>query len=148
MMIFVIDNDPNNTVAQLQDTSQIEKYKMSEDAYNQREQTYRKYKEQQATAVATIEEQELQNIHVGDACDIPSEDGSLRAGEVAYKGPIDGSKGFWVGVKLSLPQGKNDGSVKGTRYFTCETNHGVFVKPNKIILRAHNHTTTQAVQEV
>ena len=29
--------------------------------------------------------------------------------------------------------GKNDGSVKGVRYFSCRNRHGIFVRPDKLI---------------
>ena len=35
-------------------------------------------------------------------------------------------------MECNEPVGKNDGSVDGTRYFRCKTNHGVFVPPNKV----------------
>jgi dynactin 1 len=44
-------------------------------------------------------------------------------GETAF------SSGEWVGVELEEPTGKNDGSVKGDRYFDCEMGFGMFVRP-------------------
>ena len=38
---------------------------------------------------------------------------------------------------LSL-DGKNDGSVKGKRYFHCKSSHGLFVKPEKATHRGIN----------
>ena len=32
------------------------------------------------------------------------------------------------------PQGKNDGSVSGVRYFTCPPNHGSFLRPEKLVI--------------
>ena len=53
-------------------------------------------------------------------------------GIIAYLGKVAFSDSDdWVGVILigeSAGKGKNDGSVKGKTYFTCEPNHGVFVK--------------------
>jgi hypothetical protein len=40
--------------------------------------------------------------------------------------------GYWVGVHLAGPYGKNDGSVKGVKYFICEENCGLFVRPQTV----------------
>ena len=51
-------------------------------------------------------------------------------------GPIPSLPGVqdapWVGIELDEPTGRNDGSVNGERYFTCEKNKGVFVGPEKV----------------
>ena len=39
---------------------------------------------------------------------------------------------LYVGVELEQPVGKNDGSVDGTRYFTCKPNHGLFTPSSKV----------------
>lgn len=46
-LIHVVDTDPSSLSAGgwLEDTSKVEKFKLSEDAYNAREKTYRKFKE-------------------------------------------------------------------------------------------------------
>ena len=37
-----------------------------------------------------------------------------------------------MGVELDEPTGKNDGTVKGTRYFECKANCGVFVRAERV----------------
>jgi len=41
-------------------------------------------------------------------------------------------RGFWVGIEYDEPVGKNDGSVKGTRYFDCLAGYGGFVRPSLV----------------
>jgi tubulin-folding cofactor B len=38
-------------------------------------------------------------------------------------------KKVWIGVKFDDPVGRNDGSIRGTRYFTAPPNCGAFVQP-------------------
>lgn len=62
-------------------------------------------------------------------------DSDARRGEVMYVGDVSeipGGIGAWVGVKLDEPTGKNDGIVKGKRYFECAANCGVFVRPERV----------------
>lgn len=61
---------------------------------------------------------------------LPLEDS--RRGTVKYIGLIPELPGHgpWVGVCLDEPTGKNDGTVNGTRYFSCPSKCGV-------VLRAH-----------
>ncbi|GME74415.1 unnamed protein product [[Candida] boidinii] len=57
-----------------------------------------------------------------------------RLGEIKYIGKIPeiDSENIWIGVELDEPLGKNDGSIKGVRYFQCEKNYGSFVKPSVV----------------
>lgn len=54
-------------------------------------------------------------------------------GVVRFYGTTSFQIGKWVGIELNEPIGKNDGSVQGVSYFTCRPNHGVFIRPSKII---------------
>jgi len=56
-----------------------------------------------------------------------------RRGTISYIGlvPEIPGTGVWVGVTLDEPTGKNDGSVKGKRYFECGKNCGAFVRPER-----------------
>jgi kinesin family protein 13 len=59
---------------------------------------------------------------------------SNYSGVIAYIGGTEFAPGPWIGVELDTPQGKNDGSVKGVRYFTCPAKRGMFVKSQKLNL--------------
>ena len=75
------------------------------------------------------------NIPVGSRCEVEStEPGLHKRGTVRYVGTTEfgNTGGVWIGVEYDEPMGKNDGSVEGTRYFTCAPKHGVFVRADKV----------------
>lgn len=56
-----------------------------------------------------------------------------RPAVIRFVGPAEfAPTGIWVGVELDDYSGKNDGSVKGERYFDCEQDRGMFVRPAAI----------------
>uniref|UniRef100_A0A671P249 Dynactin subunit 1 n=1 Tax=Sinocyclocheilus anshuiensis TaxID=1608454 RepID=A0A671P249_9TELE len=68
--------------------------------------------------------------------------GKGQRGTVAYIGATLFASGKWVGVILDEPKGKNDGTVQGKRYFTCEENHGIFVRQSQLIDEGGNSATS------
>jgi dynactin 1 len=64
---------------------------------------------------------------VGQTVEVISKEGP-REGIVKYVGPIHVSDGTWLGIELNEPAGKNDGSVRDERYFTCPKDHGLFIR--------------------
>ncbi|KAF2076480.1 hypothetical protein CYY_002220 [Polysphondylium violaceum] len=142
--VHIIDNDPNNYISELQDTSKVEKATMTDEEYNKREGTYKKWIEEQqksntntSTATTATTSTPEVTIKVGDRCQVTSDDPNnydIRLGTVSYSGTTEFSSGHWIGVTLDLPLGKNDGSVKGKRYFECSPKYGCFVKPSNVIV--------------
>uniref|UniRef100_A0A3P9KHH4 Dynactin subunit 1 n=1 Tax=Oryzias latipes TaxID=8090 RepID=A0A3P9KHH4_ORYLA len=63
--------------------------------------------------------------------------GKSQHGTVAYIGTTLFASGKWVGIILDEPKGKNDGTVQGKRYFTCEENHGIFVRQSQVTTACH-----------
>ncbi|CAN9502001.1 unnamed protein product [Ophioblennius macclurei] len=68
--------------------------------------------------------------------------GKGQRGTVAYIGTTLFASGKWVGVILDEAKGKNDGTVQGKRYFTCEESHGIFVRQSQIQLVDDGADTT------
>ncbi len=76
--------------------------------------------------------EEASHIVQGERCEVMTQEGSKR-GVIRYVGRCDGlPKGYWVGVEYDEPVGKNDGQVKGTRYFSCQPKRGGFVRPSAV----------------
>jgi len=74
--------------------------------------------------------EEAGKMKLGDRCEVTL--GGKR-GEVKYVGKIPQiAPGFWIGVQYDEPVGKNDGSVKGRRYFECPPKYGGFLRPDKL----------------
>ena len=81
-----------------------------------------------------------EQIRVGDRATVkPHADPKRwKSGHVAYIGPVKGlPEGVWIGVRLDKPEGKNDGSYNGVRYFDCGPQHGSFVRVKAIEINAH-----------
>ncbi|XVF44208.1 hypothetical protein PTKIN_Ptkin02bG0102500 [Pterospermum kingtungense] len=125
--IHIVDLDPSSVTSGgwLEDTSLVEKYSISEEEYNKRSGTFRKFKEKMAS-----QNPSAYRNKVGDRCEV--EPGEKR-GLVKYVGKAEAlGPGFWIGVQYDEPLGKHDGMVKGTRYFQCPPLCGAMVRPDKV----------------
>ncbi|KAH6915721.1 tubulin-folding cofactor B [Coprinopsis sp. MPI-PUGE-AT-0042] len=142
-VITVGDANPSTSfTGQLTDTSQVDKFELTEEEYAQRNDTVLAYKlrnkigrfaesqeekEQPAKASQPVE------IAVGSRCEVESlEKGLSKRGTVRFVGNTKFAAGTWVGVEYDEPYGKNDGSVQGEKYFSCRDKYGVFVRPEKV----------------
>ncbi|EPS38887.1 hypothetical protein H072_7375 [Dactylellina haptotyla CBS 200.50] len=74
-------------------------------------------------------------LEIGDKVNVP---GGMY-GVVKFVGTVKGKPGVFVGVELEGPHavnGKNDGTVEGTRYFTTSIPHsGIFLPLSRATLR-------------
>ena len=64
-----------------------------------------------------------------------------KSGTVRFLGTTHFQSGEWVGIELTCPTGKNDGSVNGVSYFSCKNKFGIFVKPDKCRLLPASSTS-------
>ena len=78
-----------------------------------------------------------QRVIVGDSVE----------GVVRYYGRTGFAPGMWVGVEFDEPCGKNDGSVRGHRYFTCLPLHGVYAPPSKVAALITPSSSGKSVQD-
>jgi len=161
MELHIKDLDPHSISAHggLEDVSQVEKYVMADEEYDKMKNTVRAIKrerEAQARAEAARRQEAGEELgqelggYGGDAaapyemtpeeveaafpidgrCEV---DPGARRGTVCYAGPIINKKGMFIGIRLDEPQGNNDGTKDGKRYFECPgAKYGVFAKPENV----------------
>lgn len=145
--VHVVDEDPHSASAGgwLEDTSLVPKYELSADAYAAKKGTYRQFRDKMRqtdptwtmTGAIRRKQQETQNdslpsdVSVGKRCSVTP--GGKR-GEIVFVGEElkDLPKGWWVGVCYDEPVGKNDGSIKGVRYFSVPDKFGGLVRPSNV----------------
>lgn len=152
--IILVDEDPFSVSANgwLEDTSLVPKYKLSDEAYAKKENTYRKFKQKmrekdptwsmtsalarqmnaanKTNADIDVGESEPE-IKRGDRVEVFP---GAKRGEVMFIGrDLEAlPSGWWVGIKYDEPVGKNDGCLKGVRYFDADRNHGGLVRPSNV----------------
>jgi tubulin-folding cofactor B len=129
MRIHVVDTNPFSLSARggLEDTRLVKKFELTEEEYDQRTNTLRAWKRQQAEELETQYPQEtVSHCTVGARCQVTP---GKRRGTVQWIGQLEKTKpGFWVGIVLDEPLGTNDGSLDGKVYFECTDKHGSFVR--------------------
>ncbi|XP_078664802.1 kinesin-like protein KIF13A isoform X10 [Branchiostoma floridae x Branchiostoma belcheri] len=76
-------------------------------------------------------------LGVGEYVDV----GRDKHGMVKFVGETEFASGPWVGVELDMDSGRNDGEVKGVRYFKCRPNYGIFVRPDKVTQASRRRST-------
>lgn len=66
-----------------------------------------------------------EDFQVGDRVDVNGQLATVR-----YIGLAEFAPGEWVGVELDIPDGKNNGTVLGVKYFECADKYGKFYRLN------------------
>ncbi|XP_047601262.1 CAP-Gly domain-containing linker protein 4 isoform X2 [Lutra lutra] len=66
--------------------------------------------------------------HLGDRVLVVGQ----RVGTVKFFGTTNFAPGYWYGIELEKPHGKNDGSVGGVQYFSCSPRYGIFAPPSRV----------------
>ncbi|KAJ7102985.1 tubulin-folding cofactor B [Mycena crocata] len=140
-VLKVDDTNPSTSLTgQLTDVTQVDKFELSDTAYAERPDTVLAYKQRNKVGRFAPKDETSKpvaevKIDVGSRCEVESsEPGLSKRGTVRFVGPTSfgNGEGIWVGVEYDEPMGKNDGSVKGERYFSCRQNYGAFVRAEKV----------------
>ncbi|KAL6707067.1 hypothetical protein ACN47E_004819 [Coniothyrium glycines] len=144
--ITVVDTRPAAARTDFTDLSAVEKYEMPTAEYESRTDSVLAWKRNQKLGrfdpdAPSIEQQKIQasqreveerGLSLSARVRLLPET-DARRGTISYIGlvPEIPGIGVWVGVTLDEPTGKNDGTVKGKRYFECGNHYGVFVRPER-----------------
>lgn len=139
--------DSSKTRGEFENTDKVEKFELGKEEYSKRTDTVQaylkknklgKYNEEEMAALAKEKEEreaaetkmvEEKGIVEGARAEIVIQGSGKRRGTVRFVGQVHFQPGTWVGIQYDEPTGKNDGSVGGTRYFTCQDKYGGFVRP-------------------
>ncbi|ELU07644.1 hypothetical protein CAPTEDRAFT_180954 [Capitella teleta] len=143
--------DTVGKVGEFEDLSKVEKFELAEDEYAKRTDSVRAFKERmkmgQFREVDPEEQKRIDeekqrkkdeeakkaaSLTIGSRCEVRVEKQPIKRGTIKYVGETDFKPGLWVGVQYDEPMGKNDGSVKGRRYFECPAKYGGFIKPSQV----------------
>ncbi|KAM5146917.1 tubulin-folding cofactor B [Mantella aurantiaca] len=147
--IHVIDKS-GAKVGEFEDLSGVEKFEISDDAYEKRSDSVRsflkknkmgKFNEEESTQKAIENQRKLEEerlaaepITPGSRCEVRVQGQPTKRGTVMYVGVTDFKPGHWIGIKYDEPLGKHDGRVEGKRYFDCAPKYGAFVKPQFVVV--------------
>ncbi|XP_046387381.1 tubulin-folding cofactor B [Ischnura elegans] len=148
MRLHVIDKFELRS--EIEDTSKVEKFSLSEEEYAKRQDTLKAYLERNKLGKYNEEEMKANEeqrkkdeaeeraageaISPGGRCEVRVPGQPTRRGTIMYSGPVDFKSGWWIGVKYDEPLGKNNGTVNGKTYFTCQPKYGGFVKPMNVVV--------------
>jgi tubulin-folding cofactor B len=157
--IHVQDSDPNSLSAGgwLENTDLVQKFELSEEEYDKREGTVRKWIQSKKAADPTwtleaemmrrrdptwqppvpkpenYQQDEAGEMVLGSRCEVNP---GGRRGEVKFVGKVEGMQpGWWVGVHLDDPASGSscqDGKCKGVVYFECPDKFGTFARPANV----------------
>ena len=147
-IIHVIDTNPMSITKQLaEENSDVPKYKIEEDKYQARGDTFAKFKKKNPELFKEKDKPKIDDefeadkaagIKVGNRCQVLK---TKTRGEVKYIGKVpEKAPGYWVGVLLDEPLGDSNGKysinlmdrIKKKSYFEAEMKYGVFARPSEI----------------
>ncbi|KAJ4289709.1 hypothetical protein N0V90_011038 [Kalmusia sp. IMI 367209] len=144
--ITVGDTRPPGARTDFSDLASVPKYTMPTAEYETRSDSVLAWKKNQKLGrfdpnAPSIEQQKIRasereieerGLTLGSRVRLLPES-DARRGTVSFLGAVPEIPGIgsWVGITLDEPTGKNDGSVKGKRYFDCSNNYGVFLRPER-----------------
>jgi len=131
-----------------EDTGDVAKFELSEEAYEKRSDSVRTWKKQmnlgqydadgqkqKQTETQKLEAETAEaaaKIQTGQRCEVRLPNQPTKRGTVMFVGTTHFKPGHFVGVKYDEPMGKNDGSIEGKRYFECPQKYGAFVRPQDV----------------
>lgn len=139
--------DNSKSAGEFENTAGVDKFELTKEEYGNKRDTVQAYlkknkmgkynaEEMAALAAEKIKQEEEEKKIVDDRgmvdgarCQVTLAGKSKRKATIKFVGNVHFQPGWWVGVQYDEPYGKNDGSVGGQRYFTCQNKYGGFVKP-------------------